>query len=202
MTQQHDRHRCPPPVSRPGAKSLCVRASANRACAQVATSVILASIIFPSTSFAADPPMCKLPANVVSISQPGAPQGATDVHIEDSVTQTNFVHGVIHLDLRNDGPAPLGELCASAHLSNSDGSPLDASVALSAPNVKEGSVNFEPEKTCLSLHLRGRDIKAVRLISICGPTLIRFQLPVSCSSTPQSKRRSRSSRNREGTQER
>jgi hypothetical protein len=118
---------------------------------QVAASIVLASIIFPSKSFAADPPTCKLPANAISISQPSAPQGATDVHIEDSVTETNSVGGVIHLDLRNDGPAALSELCASVHLSNNDGSPLDASVALSVPNVKEGSVNFEPAKTCLKL---------------------------------------------------
>jgi hypothetical protein len=118
---------------------------------QVAGSILLVSIIFPLTSFAADAPTCKLPANAVSISQPGAPQGATDVHIEDSVTETKSVHGVIHLDLRNDGPAPLSELCASVYLSNNDGSPMDASVALSVPNVKEGSVTFEPAKTCLKL---------------------------------------------------
>ena len=151
MMRQPDKHHCPPPVSRPGPDSPCVRGSGKRVCVQVAASIVLASIIFPSTSFAADPPTCKLPANAVSISQPGAPQGATDVHIEDSVTETKSVHGVIHLDLRNDGPAPLSELCASVHLSNNDGSPLDASVALSVPNVKEGSVNFEPAKTCLKL---------------------------------------------------
>jgi hypothetical protein len=118
---------------------------------QVAASIVLASIIFPLTTFAMDEPTCKVPANAVSISQPGTLQGATEVHIGDSVTETKSVHGVIHLDLTNDGPAPLSEICASVHLSNSDGSPLDASVALSVPNVNEGSVNFEPAKTCLKL---------------------------------------------------
>jgi hypothetical protein len=118
---------------------------------QLATPLVLATIIFPSTSFAADPPACKLPANAISISQPGAPAGATDVHMEDSVTEAKSVHGVIHLDLRNDGPAPLSELCASVHLTNHDGSPLDASVAVSVPNVKEGSVDFKPAQSCLQL---------------------------------------------------
>jgi hypothetical protein len=149
MMRQPDKHHWPPPVSHPGPDSPCVRGSRKRVCVQVPALIVLASIIFPSTSFAEDPPTCKLPANAVSISQPGAPQGAADVHIEDSVTGKKSVHGVIHLDLRNDGPAPLSELCASVHLSNNDGSPLDASVALSVPNVKEGSVNFEPAKTCL-----------------------------------------------------
>jgi hypothetical protein len=107
--------------------------------------------LFPLTSFAVDAQTCKLPANAVSISEPGAAQGATDVHIEDSVTEMKSVHGVIHLDLRYDGLTPLSELCASVHLSNNEGSPLDASVALSVPNVKEGSVNFERAKTCLKL---------------------------------------------------
>jgi hypothetical protein len=151
MMRQPDQHHCPPPVSRLGPDSRCVRGSGKRVCVQVAASIVIASIIFPSTSFAADPPTCKLPANAVSISQPGAPQGATDVHIEDSATETKSVHAVIHLDLRNDGPAPLSELCALVHLSNNDGSPVDASVALSVPNVKEGSVNFAPAKTCLNL---------------------------------------------------
>jgi hypothetical protein len=151
MMRQPDKHHCPPPVSRLGPDSPCVRGSGKRVCVQVAASIVLASIIFPLTSFAVDAPKCNLPANAVSISQPGAPQGATDVHIEDSVTETKSVYGVIHLDLRNDGPAPLSELCASVRLSNNDGSPLDASVALSVPNVKEGSVNFEPAKTCLKL---------------------------------------------------
>jgi hypothetical protein len=113
--------------------------------------MVFASIIFPLTSFAVDAPTCVLPANTVSISQPGAPQGANDVHMEKSATDASSVHGVIHLDLRNDGPPPLSELCASVHLSNYEGSPLDVAVALSVPNVKEGTVNFAPAKTCLTL---------------------------------------------------
>lgn len=151
MMRQADKYHCAPPVSRPDPDSLCVRGSGERVYMQVGAAIVFASIIFPLTSFAVDSPTCKLEANVVSISQPSVPQGATDVHIEDSVTETKSVHAVIHLDLRNDGPAPLSELCASVHLSNNDGSPLDASVALSVPNVKEGSVNFEPAKTCLKL---------------------------------------------------
>lgn len=151
MMRQADKYHCAPPVSRPDPDSLCVRGSGERVCMQVGAAIVFASIIFPLTSFAVDAPTCKLPANAVSISQPGAPQGATDVHIEDSVAEGKSVYGVIHMDLRNDGPATLSELCASIHLSNSDGIPLDASVALSVPNMHEGSVNFQPAKTCLKL---------------------------------------------------
>lgn len=189
MIRQPEKHHCPPPVSRPGPDSPCVRGSGKRVCVQVAASIVLASVIFPLTSFAVDAPKCNLPANAVSISQPGAPQGATEVHIEDSVTEAKSVYGVIHLDLRNDGPAPLSELCASVHLSNNDGSPLDASVALSFRMSKRDRLTLSRRRPASSLPLRGRDIKAVRLISICGPRLIQFQLPVSCSSTPQSRRR-------------
>src|SRR5580704_8452326 len=117
MMRQPDKHHCPPPVSGSGPESPCVRGSGKRVCVQVSGSIVLASIIFPLMSLAVDAPTCKLPANVVSISQPGAPQGDNDVHIEDSVTETKSVHGVIHLDLRNDGPAPQSELCASVRLS-------------------------------------------------------------------------------------
>lgn len=151
MMRQPDRHHSPPPGSRRGPDAPRVRDSAKRFRVQIPGLIVLASIIFPLTSFAVDAPTCKLPANAVSISQPGAPQGATDVHIEDSVAEGKSVYGVIHMDLRNDGPAILSELCASIHLSSSDGIPLDASVALSVPNINEGSVNFQPAKTCLKL---------------------------------------------------
>ena len=137
MNATTDRHHCPPPGSHPVPDSPCVQDSRKRVFVKVAASIVLASITFPSTSFAAGPPTCKLPANGVSITQPGAPQGPTDVHIEDSITETKSVHGVIHLDLRNDGPASLSDFSVSIHLSNNDRSPLDVSVALSVPNVKE-----------------------------------------------------------------
>jgi hypothetical protein len=63
-------------------------------------------IVWPSVSFPQSDAPCKLPANTVSISQPASSQAATEVHMDDSAVDRTKVHGVIHLDLRNDGPAP------------------------------------------------------------------------------------------------
>src|SRR5262249_29152500 len=122
MIQQHGRH------DRPSTRSTSWK-SMRFVPARLS---FFAIIVSSPASFAQSAPTCQLPAHSISLSQPGAPQGATEVHVEDSSAGANLVYGVIHLNLRNDGPSPLSELCASIHLSNSDGSPLDASAALSA----------------------------------------------------------------------
>jgi hypothetical protein len=151
MIRQRNRHHRPPVVLHLRLDAPCVRGSWKAFCARMATLTVIASFAFPSVSSAADVPACHLPINAVSISQPGAPQGAIEVHMEDSAAEAKSVHGVIRLDLRNDGPASLSELCASVHLYDSDGTPRDATVALSVPKDKEGSFKFEQAKDCLKL---------------------------------------------------
>jgi len=112
---------------------------------------LLASFALPSTSSAADVVACQLPVHTVSLSQPGAPQGVTEVHMDNSAGDEKLVTGVVHLDLRNDGPVPVSELCASVHLSNSHGTPQDATVALSFPHAKQESVKLEQSRACLTL---------------------------------------------------
>jgi hypothetical protein len=108
-------------------------------------------ILCPSVSFSQGDTSCKLPANTVSISQPASSQAATEVHVDDSAVDRTKVHGAIHLDLRNDGPASLNELCASAHIDDADGKSRESTLALSLPDTKEESLHFEKEKSCLKL---------------------------------------------------
>ena len=71
--------------------------------------------------------------------------------MENSVVYPSKVRGVIHLDLHNDGPAPVSELCASAHIGDADGKSQGSAFALSLPNTQEGSLHFEKDKSCLKL---------------------------------------------------
>lgn len=112
---------------------------------------ILVLVIFPSVSLSQGVPACQSSANAVSISQPGAPQAVAEVHVDDYALQSKAVEGVLHLDLRNDGPAQLKQICASAHLTDTDDATATVAVAWSLSNAAKASLRFEQTSSCLTL---------------------------------------------------
>jgi hypothetical protein len=112
---------------------------------------ILGLVVFPSVSFSQGVPLCQSKDNVVSISQPSAPQGVVEVHVVDYGLEPKEVQGIVHLDLRNDGPPQLKQLCASAHLADANDAPGAVAVALSLPNANTTTLKFEQVSSCLAL---------------------------------------------------
>jgi hypothetical protein len=113
--------------------------------------VLITPIIVSPAGYSQTIPACKLPENALSISQPGAPQTPAEVHVDSFGLQAKSVDGVLHLDLRNDGPTELNQLCASTHLGDSSDTSKDVSIALALPNTGKPTPGFDRSKSCSTL---------------------------------------------------
>jgi hypothetical protein len=123
----------------------------------VAISVIIASAIWvvllasPLPGFSQTLPVCQLPKNVVSISQASAAQVGAEIHLEKDPSNSKAVNGILHLYLRNDGPAQPGQLCAAAQLSDVKDVRHVVSMALSEPGENTSTMKFEDNISCFTI---------------------------------------------------
>jgi hypothetical protein len=121
----------------------------------ISTSVVcattLAFLASPRLGFSQVLPACQLSKNAVSISQANAIQSGAEIHMEKDPGNSKTVNGVLHLNLRNEGPTQPDQLCASAHLADIKGAPQSVSVALSQIGTDKSEPTFEEDISCFKI---------------------------------------------------
>jgi hypothetical protein len=114
------------------------------------TSIAVLSLIISEPLFAV--PVCKQPAHTVSISQIGSGQSQVETHIESQSNGVEQARGIVRIDIRNEGPSELNQLCATVHLADDRGQIREADVELTTLGKTDSSTHPQKGTSCRHLN--------------------------------------------------